>query len=469
MTRRLTALLLAAIYVCASAQSPPRAIAPNDFAWQWPIAINSDDGVVRLTLTPEVYAHVTRADLSDLAAFNADDEPIPLGPAALAFERLVPPPLPEPVEVPLFRVPRAAAGSGDRIELHIARGADGKLTRLDAEVAPEGPAAAQDVIVDVSALSRAVTALRIDLDALPAEGLNARIEVAASDDLANWQTLATGLALVSLQENGLRLERTALEIAATERPYLRLRRIDNDAALPLRAVRALPARGRGERMQAIPERASFALQGRADPDAAGQYDYQSAGPFPIERVELVLADANSVAGFVLESRAGPDAAWIERARGTAFRLGNQGTGTSAAPIEMAATRDSHWRVRSTPALARAPTLNLSWRPEQYVLLTQGRAPYRLAAGSANARAPNYPLRTVLSEMRAQHGDLWLPPEAALGASAALGGDAALSAPPAPPPYKQWLLWGVLLAAALGVIVMVLKLMKSPSGDEPPVA
>jgi predicted outer membrane lipoprotein len=72
-------------------------------------------------------------------------------------------------------------------------------------------------------------------------------------------------------------------------------------------------------------------------------------------------------------------------------------------------------------------------------------------------------------MRAQHGDLWLPPEAALGASAALGGDAALSAPPAPPPYKQWLLWGVLLAAALGVIVMVLKLMKSPSGDEPPVA
>ena len=94
-----------------------------------------------------------------------------------------------------------------------------------------------------------------------------------------------------------------------------------------------------------------------------------------------------------------------------------------------------------------------------MLLTQGQAPYRLAAGS-RARRPDYPLRTVLSELRQTHGDLWLPPLATLGPGSALAGDAALTEPPPPPPYKQWLLWGVLIAGALGVIVMVLRLIKA---------
>jgi hypothetical protein len=133
----------------------------------------------------------------------------------------------------------------------------------------------------------------------------------------------------------------------------------------------------------------------------------------------------------------------------------------SAPLELPSIRDAHWRLRTEPAQLRAPMLSMSWRPEQFVLLTQGAAPYRLAAGSRSARRPEYPLRTVLGEMRARQGDLWLPPEAALGAGVPLAGEAALVAPVAPPNYKQWLLWGVLLGGAALNIGMVLKLMRAP--------
>lgn len=451
------ALLAAACTV--SAQAPTRAPQPADFAWQWPLAVQGSDGVVRVTLTPEVYARLTRADLSDLAAFNAADEPIPFGPAAQAFERLQPPPPATWVDVPLFRVPRAGAGDGgDRIELHIARGSDGRLSRLDAAIEPVAAAAAQDVLLDVSVVAAPVTALQLQLEPLPDTGLDARVEVAASDDLANWQTLAAGQAVVSLREAGLSLERTRIELPATTLPYLRLRRIDREVTLPLRAVQALPQRST---LALLPAHQSFVLQGRELPDPPGSFEYRSAGPFPIERIAIALADANSVSGYVLESRSDPNDRWIERARGTAFRLGSNGEGVMPAPLELPAIRDVHWRLRTEPAQPRAPQLTFSWRPEQFVLLTQGAAPYRLAAGSRTARRPEYPLRSVLAEMRARQGDLWLPPEAALGAGAPLAGEAALIAPVAPPNYKQWLLWGVLLGGAALVVGMVLKLMRAP--------
>lgn len=455
---------LLAFTAAASAQTPPRPIAATDFAWQWPVETGAADGVVRFTLTPEVYARVTRADLGDLAAFNAAGESIPIGPAALAFERLAPPPPPPaPIEVALFRVPREPeSGAGDRIALHIARGADGKLSRLDAEVTPDaGADASQDVLIDVSALKLPVTALRLELEAIPAEGLNARVEVAASDDLAHWQTLGSNLAVVALQENGLSLERRQLEFTATELPYLRVRRSDANAPLPLRAILALPLRRAASTAVIIPARQAFALQGRALATTPGSFEYLTAGPYPVERIAIDLADRNAVAGFVLESRDSTSAAWQERTRGTAFRLGSDSDGVGSAPVDLAQTRDRHWRLRTEPPQARAPTLTLSYRPEQFVLLTQGAPPYRLVAGSVAARRPDYPLRTVLSEMRAQYGDLWLPPEASVGVGAPLSGDVALTAPPPPPPYKQWLLWGVLIAGALVVVVMVMKLMRTP--------
>jgi hypothetical protein len=75
------------------------------------------------------------------------------------------------------------------------------------------------------------------------------------------------------------------------------------------------------------------------------------------------------------------------------------------------------------------------------------------------------MRTVLSHLRLRHGDLWLPPVASIGAGSALSGDAALAAAARPVPYRQWILWGVLLLGAAFIVGMVMKLLRGqPAAD-----
>jgi hypothetical protein len=462
--KRIAALLVASALAWPLAAQAPRAIVPEDFAWAWPVQTDGNAGVVRFALTPEVYARITRADLADLAAFNAAGESIPLAPAALASERLAPPPAPAPQRVPLFNVPRAAPGAApENIELHIARGPDGRLTQLDAAVSTLGAdTGANDVLLDLGTVAAPVTALEVELEAAARDHLNARVDVEASDDLANWSPVASNLAVVSLRENGIALERRRLDFAATRAPYLRLRRRDADAPLPLTTVNAYALRP-----GVAPEvpLQSAALQGTPDAGLAGVFVYALPGLLPVQRLEVRLADTNAIATVIVESRDAAAEPWIERSRQVAFRLGEGDDAIESPPLDLAALRNLQWRVRTEPAQARAPALTVWYRPDTFVMLTQGAAPYRLAAGSFRARRPDYPMRTLLAEMQSRQGDLWLPPEARLGNGAPLSGEAALRAPAAPPPYKRWLLWGVLIAGALGVLWMVASLARGGAPGE----
>jgi propionate CoA-transferase len=361
MKRSLLVLLSLLLGTPLAAQAPTP-LAPGQFAWQWPLDTAGADGVVRFTLTPEIYAHLTRSDLSDLAAFNASDEAIPLGPAALAFERLVLPPEPEPAFVPMFRVPSVQTGqSGDAVSLHLQRATDGTLLRLDAEVVPSTSAVPDDVVLDMSALKRPVTRLDVALDPGPAGRIHARIEVSGSDDLAHWNVLTPSQALVSLNDNGRVLERTRIELPSTALPYLRLRRIDIAESLPIVEVKATPVRDLAQ-VQAIPERAQLTLTGRAVAGVPGTFEYDSGGPFPVESVDILLAERNSTAEAMLTSRAVGATSWHSRANLTAFRLATTGDEVTSQPVSIAAQRDRHWQVITVPPQTQGADLGFALSP-----------------------------------------------------------------------------------------------------------
>jgi len=96
-----------------------------------------------------------------------------------------------------------------------------------------------------------------------------------------------------------------------------------------------------------------------------------------------------------------------------------------------------------------------------VMLTQGPAPYRLAAGSATAVRENYPLPALLSEIRRNSDADWRPPLAKLGEGSALAGNAALEAPSKPLPTRQIVLWVILIGAAFLLLLLVGRLLKQP--------
>jgi hypothetical protein len=128
-------------------------------------------------------------------------------------------------------------------------------------------------------------------------------------------------------------------------------------------------------------------------------------------------------------------------------------------MDIGTARWLEWRIESSTELARTPVLELGYRPERWLLLTHGKAPYLVAAGSNTVRGGEFPLDILLGQVRAKFGHDWQPTPAALGAMQVAGGEAALTAYD-PETKRTWILWAVLLIAAVAIIGMVLRLLKA---------
>src|SRR5690606_28165354 len=106
--------------------------------------------------------------------------------------------------------------------------------------------------------------------------------------------------------------------------------------------------------------------------------------------DLTLADANSVAAAQIGAKNPGEDWWRPVANFAAFRLGSGQDEVRHISPSIDPRRDREWRLTTQPALNKAPKLLLSYRPERFVLLAQGPAPYTLAAGSVRAERENYP-------------------------------------------------------------------------------
>lgn len=102
-------------------------------------------------------------------------------------------------------------------------------------------------------------------------------------------------------------------------------------------------------------------------------------------------------------------------------------------------------------------LHVGWAPQRLVFLAQGEGPYTLAFGSASRQTTPLPLESLLSRLGPEARNRQLIRVAAVGAVHTLGGEQALRPVEAPPPYKQWILWAVLLAGLAIMGWMALKL------------
>ena len=437
--------LLLALATAAAAQTP------DDFAWQWPIALEGDQGAYRLDLDESVYAHVTRTDLRDLAAFNAEGQPVPFAPLAYAETQTQ-----QRSELRWLRVPVASGPAGDSLSLRLERDADGRVRELQLDsdtVAADAPEA--DLLIDLGDKPPSVSSLRIGLDEQAVLPVNLRVDVLGSDDLAQWQVLGQDLALVAINDNGLRIERLRLDFDASRQRYLRLR-VGGGNPWPAIARIEHERRETGRELPALRE---IAIEGQPVAGQPGVFEYRSAGPFPVERLDLRLPAANTVASVQVENRDDEDAPWYGVTGFTAFRLGGADE-VRHLPADTGLQRNRHWRVSTEPALAQAPTLVLSYRPDRFVLLTQGNAPYRLLAGSTRASRPDYPVQAALAAAGASKPPGWQPPQATLGEGAVAAGDAALS-PLRGPQYRRWLLWAVLAVGAGLVLLVSLRVLRTP--------
>lgn len=442
-------------FACTVLASPVEAGNRDDYARQWPLALqDADAGAYRVTLDRAVYRSASLPSLRDVEVFNAEGTSVPA--ALFAAEE----PLaqaPGSVELPWFPLPPGVAGRADDIAVISERDADGRVRRVETRVADAAPAPAPPAnawLLDASGIDRPIAALLLEWPPSPA-AIDVAYRVEGSDDLRDWRTLQPRAQLLDLVRDGrrLRLQRIALDGSAK---YLRLLPLRVDVALPLTGVRADLAGA-----APLPDWRWESLQGRAVVEQGRtHYDFVLDGRFPMARADVVTA-GNDARQWTLYSRDDAQAPWRLRAGPwVAFQVGSGGTGHhSAAQAFDAVTRDRYWRLSSQATATAMPTLRLGYRPEVLVFLAQGRPPYALAAGSARALRTDAPLPQLVDVIRTQRGADWQPAPASLGPEQVLAGDAAFV--PAPPArdWKTWLLWSLLVAGAVVVAGFAISLLR----------
>lgn len=454
------ALLVSAAAAAAAATSP------SDFARQWPVlgacasapaaaapaqASPIDcEGAFAIALDESVYRQATDPQLRDLAAFDADGEPLAFGPMPPTYRK----PAGEWRDAAWFALPATPAAAPGDLYLHVHRDTAGNLN-LDATLS-HGPAAlVQDILVDVQAGERQLEGIEFELG-MDAPDFSTIVAVDASDDLQAWRPVSPAAAIAQLRQNGRALVRRRIEFAPATARYLRLHALAGDAGVPLRGLRLLlHADGPGAAEFArVSLRADFvARDGRA-------FTYALPARVPVDRVNIRLADDNAIASFSVSAREHGDRNWRYIGQVDAFRLRGAGVSLDNEAMDIAGLRAPEWRIESSVALTRPPALELSWRPEEWLLLTHGKPPYRVVAGSRVARRDDFPLDLLVGEVRRRYGAGWRPPPATLGAMADAGGESALRAWD-PARKRTLLLWGVLALAALAIIAMVLRLLRQP--------
>lgn len=432
------------------------ATAPADYAVTF--ALDTPDAAASawtIELTPDVHIWLQDAALRDMEVFNAAGQAVPFARLAVPASR----PRTQTVALPLLALPPVQAAGVSDLRLILERGTDGRLHRIDAgeQAAPAGDGT-RAWLLDTSALTQPIERLEFAWSA-PAVGVVARFRVEAGDDLMHWREVGSG-SVLALEQDGARLERRDLALGATApAPYLRLQRLDDGAELSGLRVQARTL----EHGPAMPARAwleAVRVPASAPATAGTQFEYALPAALAIEAARIELASDNALAPLTVSARDEGAGAWRELTRVTAFRLriGDERVFNDEVAFVPNAPRRT-FRLTSPASLAAAPRLSLGWQPERFVFLAEGDGPYRLAAGSARARRADYPLETALAGLRAKLGRDWQPPLARLGAAQESAGQAALTPPPAPIPWRRWLLWAVLVAGAAAVGGFALSLLR----------
>lgn len=414
----------------------------QQYAEQWPLSLSSvQSGAYRVVLEPQVYHRAQSPALADVQVYNAAGQALPS--ALLAPDQpLAQPPVQR--ELPWFVLPPLDARRRDDLQLLTERDSDGRVRRVEARLgASDAGQQAGGWLVDASVLGQQPLATVVLDWADRQQPLQATVQVDASDDLRSWQRIDAALPLVDLQRAGKRLLQRRIGIDRTVR-YLRvLPNAGQQLPVLRRALAELP-----------PAPATIPWEWLSlQPTAQGQgsFEFELDGRFPVKRLDVSTTD-NSLVQWTAYSRDDRSADWQRRiAPWVAYQVeGAQSARQQSPPRELATIhRDRYWKLVAEPAsTVGTPTLLLGYQPEVLVFLSQGAAPYALAAGSATAVRHDAPVGVLIDDLRQRNGPAWQPTLARLeGPSEPLAGDAALQPPR---DWKRWLLWSLLV---LGVLVV----------------
>jgi hypothetical protein len=431
----------------------------EDFARGITVEVGDDGPLFELSVPAAVYDTVTRPDVGDLRVFNRDGTVVPHAvrrPRALLAEA------PAPRALPFFPLRGRGEGGVSGRALRIVTDDRGAIvTATSEDVRPGDADRVVAYLVDASTLEVWPDTLALDWEGEADDGFAVTLDVESSDDLARWRTVVSGVTLARLRSGGAELVHSTITLPSAPGKYLRLEWPEALRAIRLTGVRAsFPA-------QTQPlVRESMRLRGLPVEAAPGTYDFDTGGVWPVDRVQVVFDERNTVAAARVLSRPTAEEAWRRRQRATFYSLERDGAALQNEPARVAVTPDRYWRLEFADGEAwtgQSPTLELAWVPDVLTVVAQGEGPFTVAFGSATVDEADRATDGLLTVLEDERGRALLGSARASDVFA-LGGDSRLVPPPAPLPWRTWVLWAVLVAGVglLGWMVRQL-VVRVPAG------
>ncbi len=440
-------LLIISIFLLASSLRADESPQMRDFALGRSINISGGSPIYSFELLQDVYQTVVSPSLSDIRVFDSKGTLVPL-----ELSRV------EPVitdntqsqDVPFFPILGNETTSKENAQIQLSEDAQGKILSVhlgtDTTV---GATTTSSYLVDLRNFPHEVVALQFQWSGQDNKVVPLSIE--SSPDLRSWRKVASG-ALARLSYSERQLIQARVECRLNEKGFIRVSS-PGESQLSIDGVKA-------EYLQTnitAPQK-TLSLSSLEKSKDGKSFFYDTQGFFPIYSVGVAFSEANMMADVVISSRSTSDSEWIKRLSESFYRLTIDGNSldTNFKDLPFSNT-DRYWKIETNgeALLASPPTLNLRYRPHKILFMAQGVPPYVLSYGSANVALQAPPFKRIPS-LRG------IPPgQASLGDSFIVGGTSRLhkETPPAPIPWKKWLLWCVLGAVLIFVLNMTRHLVK----------
>lgn len=439
MKSLLSLLVLASMNVGAASQT-----VPQDFAFGYHIETPGSGAIYELAVPEAVYSKVIRADLGDIAVFNAAGETVPH-----AFRRAMQADAvtPQPVRLRMFPIPADEAGISPQLSLKLKADFRTALIELESTPATRSEAVAA-YILDVSELKQQPSQLLVNWDSSSASFIT-RVSVASSNDLNHWQPRVNGAALAAMHYAGNRLLQNRIDLPAQQDKYLKISWPAGRGGASITSVHAIFPEQQSDQ-QRLWNRYSGK---RADNEETTAFEYEVPAHLPIEEFNLYLEQKNSLLQGAAYSRQSPEQRWQLRHRGLFYRLEFPQVELINPVVPVTTTTDRYWRIEYSSERssigAAVPALQVSWKPHQLVFLARGQAPFTLTYGSARVSTRQAPVNRLLDDLKQALETLPIQ-QARVGQTVSPGKFEVLSPAPPPLPWRTWSLWGSLV---FGVLVL----------------
>ncbi|MCD5981030.1 DUF3999 domain-containing protein [Pseudomonas sp. CDFA 611] len=366
-----------------------------DFASQTPLKLSGNGPWYRIELPMNVQLNSRQQYLGDLRIFNAQGQA-----QAYALDRNPPQAKQSqaPTMVKWFPLYNRADELDRAPRIKVERSATGTLV----EVQPQDGASPDEQVLrgwllDTSTIKQPLQKLILDWDSAQ-DGFQ-RFSIEASDDLQYWSPWGTSQ-VARLSFDDQTVEQREVTLPGRTARYLRLIWSSSAEAPMLMSAQLVTV---NTDTPPLPLAWSEPVTGSVE--KAGSYIWQLPNGLPVERLQVDMAQANSVAPGRFYGRTDSKAPWQAIGNGLLYRLTQDGKDVVQNEVETNGTIVRQVKLeldeRGGGLGSSSPTLRFGLRAPQVVFLARGDGPFTLAIGNAAAKPADLPIATLIPDFTPQ--------------------------------------------------------------------